>query len=83
MDSFCCNANKSRTLKASYTGDMHGRWDDCRVRIFKDITETKLRILTVQVGAEESIDQQTIDISSAELVPEVCGTTDSGSRVEL
>ncbi|RPA79320.1 hypothetical protein BJ508DRAFT_308424 [Ascobolus immersus RN42] len=57
-------------LKASYTGEMHGRWDDCRVRIFKDITETKLRILTVQVGSEESIDQQIVDISTAELVPE-------------
>ena len=50
---------------------MHGRWDDCRVCIFKDITETKLRILTIQVGAEESIDQQTVDIASAELMPEV------------
>lgn len=47
-------------LRASYTGDMHGRWDDCRVRIFKDTGDTnlKLRILTVQVGAEEAVDQQ-------------------------
>lgn len=62
----------SRKLKASYTGDMHGRWDSCRVRVFRDTGDTnmKLRILTVQEGTEESVDQQFVDSREGELVPE-------------
>jgi len=43
---------------ASYTGDRHGRWDNCRVRIFKLMSDKTLRMLTLMDGLEESIDQR-------------------------
>jgi hypothetical protein len=43
---------------ASYTGDNHGRWDNCRVRIFKMMSDKTLRILTLMEGLEESVDQR-------------------------
>jgi hypothetical protein len=43
---------------ASYTGDKHGRWDHCRLRIFKTMSDATLRILTLMDGLEESIDQR-------------------------
>lgn len=45
-------------MAASYTGDKHGRWDNCRVRIFKIVEDRTLRILTLMEGLEESIDQR-------------------------
>lgn len=47
-----------RQMYASYTGDKHGRWDICRVRIFKLMEDKTLRILTMMEGLEESIDQR-------------------------
>lgn len=43
---------------ASYTGDIHGRWDNCRLRIFKMMSDRTLRILTLMEELEESIDQR-------------------------
>lgn len=43
---------------ASYTGDRHGRWDNCRLRIFKLMEDKTLRILTLMEGNEQSIDQR-------------------------
>ena len=57
-------------LMASYTGDRHGRWDNCRVRIFKLTSDKTLRILTLMEGLEESIDQRMAYVKEAELVPD-------------
>lgn len=57
-------------LMASYTGDTHGRWDNCRLRIFKMMSDKTLRILTLMEGLEESIDQRVAYVKEAELVPD-------------
>lgn len=54
---------------ASYTGDKYGRWDSCRVRIFKLMADKTLRILTLMEGLDESIDQRVGEYLLPSLIP--------------